>query len=45
MLATPTEKETLKSGAERAELFLKLTDSSILFLENEIDAMEEGLPK
>ncbi|MDG1245295.1 MAG: cob(I)yrinic acid a,c-diamide adenosyltransferase [Polaribacter sp.] len=42
MLATPTEKETLKSGAERLNI-PKIDSSSILFLENEIDAMEEGL--
>ncbi|MGG8495088.1 cob(I)yrinic acid a,c-diamide adenosyltransferase [Tenacibaculum sp. TC6] len=43
MLATPPEKETLKSGKERLNI-PKVNDSSILFLENEIDQMNETLP-
>lgn len=42
MLATPAEKETLKSGAERLNI-PKIDSNSIVFLENEIDTMEEGL--
>lgn len=42
MLATPIEKETLKSGAERLNI-PKIDSNSIVFLENEIDTMEEGL--
>jgi cob(I)alamin adenosyltransferase len=42
MLATPLEKETLKSGAERLNI-PKIDSNSIVFLENEIDTMEEGL--
>lgn len=44
MLATPAEKETLKSGAERLNI-PKIDSNSILFLENEIDSMEEDLPQ
>ena len=44
MLATPKEKETLKSGAERLNI-PKIDSNSILFLENEIDSMEEDLPQ
>ena len=39
MLATPPEKETLKSGKERLNI-PKINDKSILFLENEIDKMD-----
>jgi cob(I)alamin adenosyltransferase len=44
MLATPPEKETLKSGAERLNI-PKIDAASILFLENEIDTMEQELPQ
>ena len=44
MLATPPEKETLKSGKERLNI-PKINDMSILFLENEIDKMDEALPQ
>ncbi|HKJ07174.1 MAG TPA: cob(I)yrinic acid a,c-diamide adenosyltransferase [Flavobacteriaceae bacterium] len=43
MLATPPEKETLKSGKER--LKIEKTDSdSVAFLEAEIDKMNANLP-
>lgn len=44
MLATPPEKETLKSGKERLNI-PKINQDSILFLENEIDAMDTELPQ
>jgi cob(I)alamin adenosyltransferase len=44
MLATPPDKETLKSGKERLNI-PKIDENSILFLENEIDKMEEELPQ
>lgn len=44
MLATPTEKETLKNGKERLNID-KITSSSIEFLENKIDTMNENLPE
>jgi cob(I)alamin adenosyltransferase len=44
MLATPPEKETLKSGQERLNI-PKIDDKSIQFLENEIDKMETELPQ
>lgn len=44
MLATPPEKETLKSGKERLNI-PKIDEDSILFLENEIDKMDEILPQ
>ncbi|MGB1284414.1 MAG: cob(I)yrinic acid a,c-diamide adenosyltransferase [Polaribacter sp.] len=44
MLATPPEKETLKSGKERLNIS-KIDENSIHFLENEIDKMNEELPK
>ena len=44
MLATPPEKETLKSGKERLNI-PKIDENSILFLENEIDKMDEVLPQ
>ncbi len=44
MLATPPEKETLKSGKERLNI-PKIDEDSILFLENEIDKMEAVLPQ
>ena len=44
MLATPPEKETLKSGKERLNI-PKVNLNSIEFLENEIDKMDEELPQ
>jgi len=44
MLATPPEKETLKSGKERLNI-PKVDKKSIAFLENEIDKMEAELPQ
>ena len=44
MLATPPDKETLKSGRERLNI-PKIDENSILFLENEIDKMEQELPQ
>ena len=44
MLATPPEKETLKSGKERLNI-PKIDENSILFLENEIDKMDAVLPQ
>jgi cob(I)alamin adenosyltransferase len=44
MLATPPEKETLKNGKERLNI-PKIDDTSILFLENEIDKMDAVLPQ
>jgi cob(I)alamin adenosyltransferase len=44
MLATPPEKETLKNGKERLNI-PKIDDTSILFLENEIDKMDAALPQ
>ena len=44
MLATPPEKETLKSGKERLNI-PKIDENSILFLENEIDKMDADLPQ
>jgi cob(I)alamin adenosyltransferase len=44
MLATPPERETLKSGKERLNI-PKVDDNSILFLENEIDKMDAELPQ
>lgn len=44
MLATPPEKETLKSGKERLNIY-KITDDSIQFLEDEIDLMNKTLPQ
>ena len=43
MLATPEDKETLKSGKERLNI-PKVDTSSITYLEQEIDAMNENLP-
>lgn len=43
MLATPPEKETLKSGKERLNI-PKINSSSINFLEQRIDQMNESLP-
>ena len=44
MLATPKEKEILKSGKERLNI-PKITEEDILFLELEIDAMNANLPQ
>ena len=44
MLATPPEKETLKSGKDRLNIY-KVSNDDILFLENEIDFMEKSLPQ
>jgi cob(I)alamin adenosyltransferase len=44
MLATPPEKETLKSGKERLNI-PKVNLNSIEFLENEIDKMDQELPQ
>jgi len=44
MLATPPEKETLKSGKDRLNIY-KISNDDILFLENEIDFMEKSLPQ
>ncbi len=43
ILATPPEKEVLKSGEKRLKN-LGIIESDIEFLENEIDTMEESLP-
>jgi len=44
MLATPTEKETLKSGKERLNI-PKINEDSVQFLENQIDLMNTVLPQ
>ncbi|RCS27193.1 cob(I)yrinic acid a,c-diamide adenosyltransferase [Polaribacter sp. WD7] len=44
MLATPPEKETLKSGKERLNI-PKVNLNSVEFLENEIDKMDQKLPQ
>lgn len=44
MLATPPEKETLKNGKERLNIF-KINENSISILENAIDEMEKDLPQ
>lgn len=43
ILATPPEKETLKSGEKRLQN-LGIVESDVEYLENEIDTMEEALP-
>lgn len=43
MLATPPNKEKLKSGKDRLKI-PKINDSAIQFLENEMDKMNETLP-
>ena len=43
MLATPPEKETLKSGKDRLTIY-KISLDEILILEQEIDRMEKTLP-
>lgn len=44
MLATPPEKETLKSGKERLNI-PKINATSIQFLEDQIDLMNTSLPQ
>ncbi len=44
MLATPPEKEALKSGKERLNI-PKINSNSIKFLEDEIDYMNKSLPQ
>ena len=44
MLATPAEKETLKSGKQRLNI-PKIDETSILSLENKIDKIDEELPQ
>ena len=44
MLATPPEKETLKSGKERLNI-PKINETSIQFLEDQIDLMNTNLPQ
>ena len=44
MLATAPDKETLKNGKERVTIS-KINKHSILFLEEEIDKMDEKLPQ
>ena len=44
MLATAPDKETLKNGKERVTIY-KINKHSILFLEEEIDKMDEKLPQ
>lgn len=43
ILATPPEKETLKNGTPRLNIN-RISEEDIIFLENEIDAMNEVLP-
>lgn len=44
MLATPPEKKVLKSGKERLNI-LKINNTSIKSIENEIDKMNDTLPE
>jgi len=44
MLATPPEKETLKSGKGRLNI-PKISKNSVTFLENEIDIMSASIPE
>ena len=44
MLATPPEKEKLKSGKERLNIY-KISKDDILFIEKEIDHMDQSLPQ
>ena len=44
MLATPPDKEKLKSGKERLNIY-KISKDDILFLEKEIDYMDQSLPQ
>jgi len=43
ILATPPEKETLKNGEKRLQN-LGILETDIVYLEKEIDAMEDNLP-
>ena len=43
MLATPPDKEKLKSGKDRLSIF-KITTDNVLFLEREIDTIQQVLP-
>jgi len=44
MLATPTNKQTLKNGEQRLNI-PEVDTKSVTYLENEIDKMNEKLPK
>ncbi len=44
MLATPPDKEKLKSGKDRLNIH-KINEEDILFLEKEIDFMDQSLPQ
>lgn len=44
ILATPPEKETLKNGEKRLSIHL-ISEEDCLFLENEIDEMDNALPQ
>jgi cob(I)alamin adenosyltransferase len=44
MLATPPEKEKLKSGKERLNIY-KISKDDILFIEKEMDHMDQSLPQ
>ena len=44
MLATPINKETLKNGKERLNI-PKITATSVIYLENNIDEMNSKLPQ
>lgn len=44
MLATPKEKETLKNGQERLNIFT-IDEDAIVFLESEIDKIDAVLPQ
>ena len=44
ILATPPENEILKNGQPRLNIN-RISDSDILFLENEIDTMDTSLPQ
>ncbi len=44
MLATPSEKETLKNGKERLNI-PKITNESVTYLENTIDEINSSLPQ
>ena len=44
ILATPPDKETLKNGQPRLSIHL-ITENDCLYLENEIDTMDQELPQ
>ena len=44
MLATPPDKEKLKSGKDRLNIY-RINKKDILFLEKEIDFMDQSLPQ